>query len=80
MVIEGKEAVEVLRGMLGPTNSRKAPGGTIRGDLSMSTSRNIIHASDSVETAIKEIANFFKKEEIFNYALVSADFLYASDE
>ena len=80
MVIEGNEAVEVLRGMLGPTNSRKAPSGTIRGDLSMSTSRNIIHASDSVETAVKEIANFFKKEEIYSYKLVNEEFLYASDE
>lgn len=80
MVIEGKEAVEVLRNMLGPTNSRKAPSGTIRGDFSMSTSRNIIHASDSVDSAVKEIANFFKKEEIYNYKLVNEDFIYASDE
>ncbi|MBI5223720.1 nucleoside-diphosphate kinase [Candidatus Micrarchaeota archaeon] len=80
MVLEGKEAVEVIRNIVGPTNASKAAGGTIRGDFSNSTSRNIIHASDSKETAVKEVARFFKKEELHDYKLVSESFLYASDE
>jgi nucleoside-diphosphate kinase len=79
VVIEGKEAVEVTRLIVGPTNATKAPGGTIRGDLSNSTSRNVIHASDSKETAEKEIKRFFKPHELFEYKLNDA-FLYASDE
>jgi len=78
-VIEGKEAVEVTRLIVGPTNASKAPGGTIRGDLSNSTSRNVIHASDSREAAEKEIKRFFKPHELFEYKLNEA-YLYASDE
>ncbi len=80
MVVEGKEAVEVVRLIVGPTNATKAEGGTIRGDFSNSTSRNIIHASDSKETAEKEIKRFFKKDELFDYKLVLNEFLYAGDE
>ena len=78
-VVEGKEAVEVTRLIVGPTNASKAPGGTIRGDFSNSTSRNVIHASDSRETAEKEIHRFFKPHELFEYSL-NEQFLYASDE
>ncbi len=78
-VIEGKEAVEVTRLIVGPTNASKAPGGTVRGDFSNSTSRNVIHASDSKETAEKEIHRFFKAEELFDYKL-HEEYLYASDE
>lgn len=80
LVLEGKEVVEVVRLILGPTNSRKASAGTIRGDLSNSPARNIVHASDSVETAEKEIKRFFKKEELFDYSLTVHSALYASDE
>lgn len=79
-IIEGKDAVEVVRTMLGPTNATKALPGTIRGDLSNSTSRNVIHASDSKETAEKEIKRFFKENEIFEYDFVTEAFRYASDE
>ncbi|MEM3422583.1 MAG: nucleoside-diphosphate kinase [Candidatus Bilamarchaeaceae archaeon] len=79
-IIEGKEAVEVVRTMLGPTNATRAPAGTVRGDLSNSTSRNVIHASDSKETAQKEIERFFKKDEIFEYEFATENFRYASDE
>ena len=80
MVIEGKEAVEVARQMCGPTNSRKAPAGTIRGDFSMSMQCNIIHASDSIETAEKEIARFFKKDELFQYEKQLSHSIYSEDE
>ena len=80
MVVEGKEAVEVVRLIVGPTNASKAPGGTLRGDLSNSTSRNVIHASDSIETAKKEVARFFSDSELFDYELLVAPYLKASDE
>ncbi len=80
MVIEGKEAVDVVRLIVGPTNASKAEGGSIRGDFSNSTSRNVIHASDSKETAVKEIARFFKPTELFEYKLSTEHYLFASDE
>ncbi len=80
LCLEGKEAVEVIRGILGPTNGTKAPAGTLRGDFCNSTSRNIIHASDSKETAVKEIARFFKKEELFDYKFLHESYFFASDE
>lgn len=80
MVVEGVEAVEVVRTMCGLTNARKAGAGTIRGDLSNSTSRNIIHASDTRETAEKEIKRFFRKEELFEYKMRNEYYFYAPDE
>ena len=79
-VLEGRNAVELVRGMCGVTDANKAAPGTIRGDFAISTSRNIIHASDSIETAKKEIARFFKQEELFDYKLSNEKYLYAADE
>ncbi len=80
IVLEGKECVQIVRDMIGPTNSRKALPGTIRGDLSVSTSRNIIHGSDSLETAEKEIKRFFKHDELFEYKISLSEYIYAQDE
>ena len=80
LVAEGKEAVDVVRLIVGPTNATKAESGTVRGDLSNSTSRNIIHASDTKETAEKEIKRFFKSSELFDYKFAVSEFLYAGDE
>ncbi len=80
MVVEGKDAVEVVRLIVGPTNATKAPGGTIRGDFSNSTSRNVIHASDSKETAKKEVKRFFKENELFDYKFANEYYRYAPDE
>ncbi|MEM3555771.1 MAG: nucleoside-diphosphate kinase [Candidatus Micrarchaeia archaeon] len=66
MVVEGENAVQLLRELAGPTDSKKAPKGTIRGDFGKDVQENIIHASDSRETAEKEIKRFFKKSEIFS--------------
>ncbi len=79
-VVEGKEAVNVVRKIVGSTNGREAEPGSIRGDYSMSVSKNLIHASDSKENAEKEIKRFFKDEELFDYELAYDEFLYASDE
>lgn len=79
-VIEGKEAVECVRAMCGPTNARKAAPGTIRGDFSLSMQCNVIHASDSLETAKKEIARFFKPDELHSYKRMLHDVTYSADE
>ncbi|OQB29459.1 MAG: Nucleoside diphosphate kinase [Bacteroidetes bacterium ADurb.Bin174] len=78
--LQGKDAVRVVRSMAGVTNGRDAAPGTIRGDYSMSVQENIIHASDSVETAAIELKRFFKDEEIFEYAFNPMNFLYAGNE
>ncbi len=67
MVLEGDEAVEVVRLMIGPTDGRRAPPGTIRGDYALSIGENVIHASDSPERAEYEISVFFSKEEIIDW-------------
>ena len=66
--------------MAGATNGRNAAPGTIRGDYSMSVQENIIHASDSPETAEIELKRFFKDDEIFDYELKNLLSLYANDE
>ncbi|MFH2106606.1 MAG: nucleoside-diphosphate kinase [Candidatus Micrarchaeota archaeon] len=78
--VEGKMAVDVVRNIVGPTDAKKAPAGTVRGDLSNSTSRNVIHASDSLETAKKEVPRFFKDNELFGYKSVLEYYLFAKDE
>ena len=80
MVLQGKDAVEVVRNMTGATNSRKAAPGTIRGDFGMSGQENIVHASDSVENAKIEIARFFSPEEIYDYTIPCFSAYYAPDE
>ena len=64
-IIEGENAVGRVRELCGPTDSKQAPKGTIRGDFGEDVQMNIIHASDSVETANVEIPRFFKKSELF---------------
>ena len=80
MCWEGVDAVEAFRKLTGVTNGRKAEPGTIRGDFSMSFQENIVHASDSPETAKVEIDRFFTPEEIFTWKQAYFDFLYANDE
>ena len=79
-VVEGKDAVQVTRDMCGPTNARKSAPGTIRGDYSLSMQCNVIHASDSLETAQKEVARFFKPEELHSYKRMLHDITYSADE
>ncbi len=80
IVLEGLEAVSVVRAMCGPTQSRQAPPGTIRGDFSMSRQANIVHSSDSVETAEKEVWRFFNQDEIFDYKKIDYERIYVEDE
>ncbi len=80
LCLEGLEAVEVCRRLCGVTNSRQADPGTIRGDLGMSMQANLVHASDSVETAQAEVARFFKPGELFDYQPALIKYQYAADE
>ena len=59
MVLEGDQAVAVVRGLNGATDGRAAAPGSIRGDLSLSNRENLVHASDSLESAQREIGIFF---------------------
>ncbi len=67
MVVEGPKAVEVVRRMMGKTNPLEAEPGTIRGDYGLSVTMNLIHGSDSLASAAREIALFFHEDEILNY-------------
>ncbi len=65
LALQGENVVQEVRDLLGPTDSRKAPKGTIRGDFGTDMMTNVVHASDSVENGIAEIARFFSSDEIF---------------
>ncbi len=80
MALKGVDVVNVVRKLAGVTNGREAQPGTIRGDYSMSVQENIVHASDSIETAIVEMSRFFDKKEIHDYPLHNILSLYAPDE
>ncbi len=67
MVLEGDGAVAIVRRMMGKTNSAEAEPGTIRGDFALTIGRNVIHGSDSLESAKREIGFFFKPEELQEY-------------
>lgn len=80
MVLEGLDAVNVVRMLAGDTHGAKALPGTIRGDFSLSTQSNVVHASDSLESAQKEIKRFFSEHELFSYDRIDSEILYAEDE
>jgi nucleoside-diphosphate kinase len=67
MVIEGPNAVSVLRNMIGKTNPIEAQPGTVRGDFALNVRKNMIHASDNLENAKKEIEILFREDEILEY-------------
>lgn len=80
IVLEGLDAITVVRNLAGETHGAKALPGTIRGDLSMSVQSNVVHASDSKEAATAEIKRFFNDDELFSYTRVDSEILYADDE
>jgi nucleoside-diphosphate kinase len=67
MVLEGEDAIALVRRLVGPTDIREALPGTIRGDYAARTRLNIVHASDSPESAARETALFFSPEEICSW-------------
>ena len=76
MVIEGQNSVSVMREINGATNPLNAAIGSIRGDFALDTGRNIVHASDSPESAEREIAIHFKESEIVGYSRIDEIWLY----
>ena len=80
MCWEGFKAVEAVRLITGITNAREADAGTIRGDLAMSISCNVIHASDTDENAVKEVARFFNPDQVFNYSKSEWEHVYNEEE
>lgn len=77
LAVSGINAVSAIRLLVGPTKAWEANAGTLRGDFSLSTQSNIVHASDSVEAGEVEIKRFFKEDEIFSYNKIDTDFVYA---
>lgn len=80
MVWEGLEAASVVRKMIGITQARQAEPGTIRGDFAVSTQMNLIHASESVEAANKELNILFTEGELFSWERTDSPHLYGQDE
>jgi nucleoside-diphosphate kinase len=76
MVWEGRNVVSIVRTVIGTTNPQEAAPGTIRGDYGIDIGRNVIHASDSSESAAREISIHFKPEEIFAYTRIDESIIY----
>lgn len=77
--VEGKDASGAVRTIVGVTNAGKADGGTLRGDLAMGMC-NVVHCSDSADSAKDEVVRFFKDEEIFDYSKTEYLHVYMEDE
>ncbi|MBK7642072.1 MAG: nucleoside-diphosphate kinase [Planctomycetes bacterium] len=81
VALEGKDAIEVLRKLIGKTNSRQAEPGTIRGDLGMSFSNNLVHGSDGPESAAKELKLFFAGAgELVDWTPATLEWVYSVEE
>jgi nucleoside-diphosphate kinase len=78
--LEGLDAVETVRRLCGITKAREAAPGTIRGDWAMSVQANLVHASDSIETAKAEVARFFADAELYQYQSAQTPTIYSEDE
>jgi len=80
LVAEGPEAIGVVRALMGPTNGREAPPGTVRGDYGLSRQMNLVHGSDGPEAAQREIGLYFKSDELIDYQPTLAEWVGAPDE
>ena len=80
MALSGFNVVNAVRLIAGPTKGYEADAGSIRGDFSLSTQTNIVHASDSPENARLEVARFFKEDELFSYKKIDFEFIYGEEE
>ena len=76
MAVEGESAVTVVRRLIGATDSKEAAPGTVRGDLSCSKSMNVIHASDSLDNAQRELAIFFAPSDLVAYRRLDEAWVY----
>lgn len=80
MVVEGLDVIRLIRDMLGATNGLNAAPGTIRGDFSSSRQMNLVHASDSEASAARELALYFRSDELCAHELLLTPSLRAADE
>lgn len=80
MAWEGFECIESVRTIIGATNPREADAGTIRGDFSIGSGRNLVHASDSKENGKEEVSRFFKQDELFDYDKSEYIHIYSEHE
>ncbi|HAV30404.1 MAG TPA: nucleoside-diphosphate kinase [Planctomycetaceae bacterium] len=80
LAIEGPEAITVMRTLMGKTNAREAAPGTIRGDLGASRQMNLIHGSDSPESAQRELAIYFRADELVLAPTLLSGVLWAKEE
>jgi len=80
MVIEGEKAIEGIRTLMGRTDPKDSPPGTIRGDLAVNLSRNVVHGSDSQESAKREISIFFHEGEENDHTRADDPWLYPKQE
>jgi len=76
MVWEGENVIATARQMMGATNPKDAAAATIRGDFAVTVGKNIIHGSDSIESAEREIGLFFNKEELVDYSKLMSKWVY----
>ena len=76
MVVEGRDAIKVVRTMIGKTDPKEAPPGTIRGDFGLDVGRNMVHASDSKASAERETALYFTHEELLTYSRADEPWVY----
>ncbi|MEO6811790.1 MAG: nucleoside-diphosphate kinase [Isosphaeraceae bacterium] len=76
-VVAGESAISVVRSMMGKTNGTEAAPGTIRGDFALSTQYNLVHGSDSPESAEREIKLWFTPEELLDYDLAGSQWVAA---
>jgi nucleoside-diphosphate kinase len=76
MVWQGENVISTARQMMGSTNPKDAAAGTIRGDFGLTVGKNIIHGSDSPESAVREIGLFFKNEELVEYNKKMNEWIY----
>ena len=77
MVLEGENVIAMVRTMMGATNPKDSPPGTIRGDFGMTIDKNIIHGSDSPASASREIGIFFAEKEIAMYKKAGEEWIYS---
>ncbi len=76
MVLKGENVIDTARLVVGSTNPQQAAPGTIRGDFGLTVGKNIIHGSDSKESAEREISLFFNDSEVLDYNLSNTDWIY----
>lgn len=80
MCLEGPDAIAITRKLMGATRPSEAAPGTIRGDLGIDVSRNLVHGSANAEDARREVALFFSDDELIKYSRATDDWIVGSDD